>query len=244
MFMKIHFTSYFEKYEALVRVADAAFERVKLHSPECVNCRIGCSDCCYALFDITLIEAIYINYRFKNTLDAATVTGLMEKANRADRTIYKIKRNAYRATKCGIGEDDILAALAQERVRCPLLNTTERCDLYEYRPITCRLYGIPTAIRGKGHACGLSGFKQGVNYPTVNMDVLHRKLYDLSSELIQSIRSKNVKMAETLIPLSMALLTEFDEAYLGIGENSGEVGVEGSKLRTKFQDRRDKPPLK
>ncbi|MBW1698512.1 MAG: YkgJ family cysteine cluster protein [Deltaproteobacteria bacterium] len=214
--MNINFEPHFRRYEAIVRKAENAFERIRLDYPQSVKCRIGCSDCCRALFDISLIEAIYINYHFKKTIKGSKRDELIEKANIADRRVYKIKRNAYRAASRGASEDDILSAIAQQRVRCPLLNDDEKCDLYEYRPITCRIYGVPTAIRGKGHTCGLSGFSAGEAYPTINMDILYHELYKLSLEMIKDIGSSHVKMADMLIPLSMALLTEYDQEYLGI----------------------------
>jgi Fe-S-cluster containining protein len=215
--MDIDFSPFFKQYEALVRIAGDAFERVQSDYPECVKCKIGCSDCCNALFDITLIEAIYINHHFKIQFDAAIRAPLIEKANRIDRKIYKIKRKAYRAAAAGTKEDAVLSAMAKERIRCPLLNNQEMCDLYDFRPITCRLYGIPTAINGRGHTCGLTGFKEGDAYPTVQMDTFYHKLYRISLEMIKGIRSRHIKMADMIVPVSMALLSEYDEEYLGIG---------------------------
>jgi hypothetical protein len=46
------------------------------------------------------------------------------------------------------------------------------------------------------------------------------KLHELSQEIVTVVlKSKHVKMGDVLMPLSMALLTVFDEAYLGINEN-------------------------
>jgi Fe-S-cluster containining protein len=118
----------------------------------------------------------------------------------------------------GENEVKVLASVGAERVRCPLLNREELCDLYSCRPITCRLYGIPTAIRGMGHTCGKSGFKEGVQYSTVNMDKIYDKLYQISAELVAFIKTKHPKMADILMPVSMALLTEFNNEYLGIIE--------------------------
>jgi Fe-S-cluster containining protein len=152
-------------------------------------------------------------------MDEAAQEVLVEKANEADRKIYRIKRNAYKAAAAGRDEAKILNAMTTERVRCPLLNDANRCDLYPYRPITCRLYGIPTAINGVGQTCGLSGFEPGRPYPTVHIDIFYRRLYELSLEFIKAIRSRHIKMADMLIPLSMALITDFNDEYLGIGED-------------------------
>ena len=153
------FAPYFLKYEALSKAADQVFERVRQEFPDCVQCRQECADCCHALFDLTLIEAIYMNEKFKTRYDGAEREAMLEKANKADRAIHKLKRHAYRELKAGKSEDEILAALGAERVRCPLLNDREMCDMYQHRPITCRLYGIPTSIGGKGRTCSLSHFE-------------------------------------------------------------------------------------
>jgi Fe-S-cluster containining protein len=220
--MSLDLTSYFDKYEALVAQADAAFERVKTAHADCVNCEEKCADCCHALFDLTLIEALYIHHKFNRNYQGSDKVELLEKANRADRRIYKIKRKAYKELQDGKNEGEILAAMALERVRCPLLNEKELCDLYDYRPLTCRFYGIPTAIGGAGHTCGKSGFKEGEKYPTVNLDSVHNRLQQISAELLRDIQSKNIKLADLLVPLSSAVIMDFDDVFLGIAEEPVE----------------------
>jgi Fe-S-cluster containining protein len=213
---------YFMKYEALSTAADQVFERVKTQFPDCVQCREECADCCHALFDLTLIEALYMNEKFKKRFTGEAREALLEKANRADRTIHKLKREAYRSLQAGKSEEEILTELGTERVRCPLLNERDMCELYDHRPITCRLYGIPTSIGGKGRTCSLSNFEAGKSYPTVDIDKIHGRLQEISAELLRDIKSANIKLADILMPLSMALLTEFDDAFLGTEENSSE----------------------
>jgi Fe-S-cluster containining protein len=214
--MKFDFEPFFKRYEYLAKAADDVFEKVKGQYPECVSCQIACTECCYALFDLSLIEALYINHRLIASLDEKKRAAILEKANTADRQIHRIKKNAYKAFEAGKSEDKILEDMSAEKVRCPLLNDQARCDLYAYRPITCRLYGIPTEIGGVGRTCGKSGFEKGKAYPTVHLDKIHRSLYGLSAELTTALQSKYVQMGDMLIPLSMALLTEFDDAYLGL----------------------------
>ena len=215
--MDFDFTPYFKKYEELVSKSDEAFDRVKKAYDECVKCEEKCADCCYALFDLTLIEALYINHKFNEQIKGTEKAELLEKTNRADRRIHKLKQKAHRDLQAGKSENEILTELAQERVRCPLLNKADLCDLYDYRPLTCRFYGIPTAIGGAGHTCGKSGFEEGEQYPTVNLDAVHAQLQQISGELIRDLKSRFVKLADMLVPLSMALLTTYDEDYLGIG---------------------------
>ncbi|UCD78654.1 MAG: YkgJ family cysteine cluster protein [Desulfobacterales bacterium] len=226
-------TPYFKKYEALVATADAAFDRVKEAHGECVKCEEKCADCCFALFDLTLIEALYLHHRFHEEFKGSHKVEVVEKANRADRRLYKIKRKAYRDLQSGKNEGEILAEMAFERVRCPLLNDNDLCELYEYRPLTCRFYGIPTAIGGAGHTCGKSGFEPGQPYPTVNLDAVNSKLQEISAELLRDIKSKNIKLADLLVPLSSAVIMDFDEVYLGIADEPQERVPRKRRSRTK-----------
>jgi Fe-S-cluster containining protein len=216
MHSEIDYSPIFKKYEKIVDLVDSAFERVKKQNGDLVKCESGCSDCCHALFDLTLVEAIYINHRFLELFKDQKREEIIERANSADRKIYKIKRQAFKEIEKGQNEVKILADIGAERVRCPLLDKEDRCELYQYRPITCRVYGIPTAIQGMSHTCGKSGFEEGGKYSTINMDKLYQNLYKLSEEFVAIIQSKHLKMADILVPVSMALITDYDDEYLGV----------------------------
>jgi Fe-S-cluster containining protein len=220
------FTPFFKKYEVVSGAAEEVYKRVKKEYPECIRCKTKCSDCCYALFDLTLIEALYLNHRFNEKFEGKEKDVLINKSNKADREIYKIKRKAHKELEAGKDEAEIIEAMAKERIRCPLLNEDDMCDLYEYRPVTCRLYGIPTLINGRGHTCGFSGFVEGKEYPTVNLDIIQNRLYQISAELVKEIKTRYVKMDQMLVPLSMAVITVYDEKYLGTEESEGRSDVE------------------
>ena len=176
----------FTAYEKLRDQVDGIFAQVLAsQGPERVTCRKGCSDCCHALFDLTLVEAMYISKAFGKTFGFGPErSAILERASEVDRKLARLKRDLFREEKKGIAPESIMKEAAGERMRCPLLGDDGLCALYDARPITCRIYGIPTVIAGQGHVCGLSGF-----------DKLH----------------------EVYMPLSMALLTDFDEQFLGIG---------------------------
>ena len=231
--MDFDLTPYFKKYEQLVAAADKAFERVSSAFEECVKCKPSCSDCCFALFDLTLIEALYINHKFKETYKGSDRVALMEKANRADRRIHRLKRNAFKSLQDGKEERQVLAELSLERVRCPLLNEKELCEMYDFRPITCRVYGIPFAIGDSGHTCGLSDFEPGNEYPTVNLSNVVARLQEISAELLRDLKSRNIRLADLLVPLSMALITDYDDAYMGVGEPPKEDVPEPRRKKRK-----------
>jgi len=214
--MDFDFTPYFKRYEALVATADNAFDRVASQYPDCVRCGLGCADCCHALFDLTFIEALYINHQFNRRVDGQQRELLLDRANTSDRQTHRAKRRAADMIKAGVDETTVLEDMSRQRVRCPLLNAGSTCDFYAHRPITCRLYGITTAIYGKGHTCGRSGFEPGTAYPTVRHDALQQKLIGLSAELVEALGSRYHGLADLLMPLSMALLADFNDEYLGV----------------------------
>lgn len=219
---------YFDKYKAIVNQVDAVFKKVQEEHQDCVRCKVGCSDCCHALFDLTLIEALYIRSRFDQVFKDNARALVIERANEADRAVYRLKRQAFKDHEKGKSEKQILEEMASHRIRCPLLNSEDQCELYEHRPLTCRLYGIPTVIGDKAHTCGQSGFEPGKPYPTVRLDAIQRKLYELSEELARDIGSRYPKLAELLVPVSMALLTEYTDEYLGVTGAATEQEEGGS----------------
>jgi len=158
----------FKDLENLFDFADRAVADVQKRYSKEVRCKKGCNDCCYAVFDISLIEAFYIRHHFDS---------LGRKQRRAALNIAK------KALKTWNHLATTQADLSFARIRCPLLTDDGECACYNARPINCRTYGIPTLINNKSHVCGLSGFEQGKLYPALNLEPLQKRLYELSAAL-------------------------------------------------------------
>lgn len=232
--MSIDFKEYFERYEAIVAEVDAVFSKFENEMGELVRCGKGCSDCCYALFDITLPEALYINQKFNEKFSGMDRSTIMERADKADRQIHKLKRKVYKASQEGRPASEILMEVSKARVRCPMLGDDDLCSIYENRPITCRLYGVPTSIGGEAHTCNKAGFKGGEKYPTVNMDIIIDKLITIGRDLQKGIGSRYNDLGDMLLPLSMALVTEYDETYLGVRGTEAPKPKKAAQTGTTF----------
>jgi len=215
--MDMDLSEFFMEYEKMAAEADALFAAVKQTCPDQVSCREGCSDCCHALFDLSLVEAMYLNAKFAELVtgedDRERVAAL---ADASDRAHYRLKRAAFKASQEGVPAAQILELIAKERIRCPLLGDDDRCRLYEHRPITCRVYGTPMEIGGKAHTCAKTGFMPGEKYPTVKVEMIQDRLIALSQKIVDSIPTKHLALASVLVPVSMALLSKYDEEYLGL----------------------------
>jgi Fe-S-cluster containining protein len=202
-----------EPYGALVAKADQGFQRLKSDFSECVKCKPHCSDCCHAVFGIFLIEAVFLKHDFDKLGEDIRIAAL----KRADETARELEA-LERTLREFEGDPQMRAySMARARIRCPLLDDNEECILYPYRPITCRVYGIPTMIQGAPRVCGKSGFKKGASYPTFNIDGAHHELYDLSKHLLEGAGGDTEK-ALHLHSVAKVIKTPLEEM---IGENSG-----------------------
>ncbi|MCR4665980.1 MAG: YkgJ family cysteine cluster protein [Desulfovibrio sp.] len=209
-------TPIFSRYEALRQEVDALFQTVTRQFPECVHCQKGCNDCCSALFDLSFVEAMYINKAFEKAFDYGKErSDILTRASDVDRKLTRLKRELFKLEKNGTPEEEIMRKAAEARMPCPLLGNEGTCLLYEARPITCRIYGIPTAIAAESHVCGLSDFSPHATYPTVKMDKIQARLEAMSAD-IASLTGSRFTLDQVYVPLSMALLTRYDEQYLGI----------------------------
>ncbi|MDR2695911.1 MAG: YkgJ family cysteine cluster protein [Deltaproteobacteria bacterium] len=206
----------FTRYELLRAEADALFGQVRRLHPDCVTCSLGCSDCCHAMFDLSLVEALYLNRQFRRAVAFGPLhSAIINAAGEADRLAARVKRDLYAHSKDG-NTRQVMEDAARTRVRCPLLDAEDHCRLYEHRPITCRLYGVPAAIAGEAHVCGKSAFSKGRAYPTVALEKIQDRLAAMSLEIAQTLGTRFKELHLVYVPVSMALLTNYDASYLGI----------------------------
>lgn len=190
-----------QSYISLAAEADAAFEQMTADRAAAVRCKPGCSDCCHAVFGLFPIEAAILKDRF-DALPRRDRRAALWRGEKADRDLARLQEKRKAA---GAGPETAGNDLARERIRCPLLSEDERCILYSDRPITCRVYGIPTLIRGKVRACGKSGFNQGAPYPVFNLDAAYSRLHALSRELLAGMGVPAQAKASLLFAVSRAI---------------------------------------
>ena len=193
----------FHSYELLVDKAEAAFQKTTVSHSQCVTCYRHCSDCCHAIFGLFLIEAVYLRDHFAR-LSAPQQATVLHRCRQADEKLKDIERR-FQAE--GRDPQGAMNALARERMQCPLLDENQDCVLYRFRPITCRVYGIPTAVHGKVRACGKTRFEEGKSYPVFDLDDAYRDLHVLSMELLKTEGHEDLERASLLISVSKVLQT-------------------------------------
>ena len=197
----------FRNYEFIVDQADEAFRKMKEEHGPSMACELHCSECCHAVFGLFLIGAASLKQHF-DQLDTQKKKEVLLRCNETERGLKRLERKLELH-----GEDlemqDLI--LARERIRCPLLDDNQECVLYDHRPITCRVYGIPTRMQGKIRACGKTKFNQGMSYPIFDLDGVYRNLYALSRELLNEAGGKDPEKAAFLISVPRVLTATLDE---------------------------------
>ncbi len=206
-----------QDYYELVKLADSTYAKVQKEFEHEVKCHDGCISCCHSPFDLSVVEAIALQTAFKKKIPYGGLrSAIATQASYAERELVKEKKRYNKMHQEGHTQASILEEAAKLQVRCPLLGVEDSCLLYDDRPITCRLYGIPTAIRGKVHVCSESGFEMKKSYPTVHLSAFQDKLATLSLKLQKDLKSSYSELYRVYLPLSSVILHNIDRTWLGV----------------------------
>ncbi|HDI79085.1 MAG TPA: hypothetical protein ENF54_05540 [Desulfobacteraceae bacterium] len=198
--------SLLHNYEYLLDDADRKFKTLSQRYKKYIRCEMGCSDCCHAVFGLFLIEAVYIKRHF-DKLDPQRCKEALLRCNRMDIELKRIEKKIERFRNDPEMQNYVMA---KERIRCPLLDENNRCILYPYRPITCRVYGVPVKMGGTIRVCHKAKFEQGMSYSFYDLDDTYRNLYLFSVELLKELKKGDQSKASLLISMSKALGTPFE----------------------------------
>jgi Fe-S-cluster containining protein len=197
----------FRSYELLVDKAEAAFQGMQKDHSSCIKCEPHCSDCCHAIFGLFLIEAGYLKEHLDELTNEEKRAALL-RCEEAEKSLERLQK----MLQAHEGDPQMQAyIMSRERIPCPLLNENQDCILYPYRPITCRVYGIPTKVQGKARVCWKAEFKKDERYPVFDLDGAYRDLYFLSTELLKSAGKDDPERASLLISVSKAITTSLED---------------------------------
>jgi len=198
---------------ALVAQADDLYRSVEERHSALMPCKIGCDDCCRVYFELSLIEAFTLSWMFQESCSTPARERVLARAGQAEELFRASQR---RLRGLGRNEPASVERLVEEasrlKIPCPL-NEDHSCVLYQYRPITCRLYGTPQKIRSKVVTCPLSGFVPGTQYTAVDIDRIQDTLFRYSSDLLKDLVGVEPDAPGPLFTLPEALRTKFDKSF-------------------------------
>jgi Fe-S-cluster containining protein len=140
----------------LVQIVDAALVETAGRAGEWLVCRLGCTQCCYGAFAINALDALRLRTGMETL--RATQPALAAEIERRSRAWTSEFGHDFP----GDLENGLLGASEENQERfdefandaaCPALDpATGRCDVYEWRPMTCRVFGPPIRMAGADDA--------------------------------------------------------------------------------------------
>jgi Fe-S-cluster containining protein len=144
----------------LVQIVDVALADAARRAGDWLACRPGCTQCCHGAFAINELDALRLGAGMEALRDSEPELAA-EIARRARAWIAE--HGAEFPGDAGTGR---LGDSVEERERfddfaneaaCPALDpATGRCDVYAWRPMTCRVFGPPIRMEaGLGDAKAL-----------------------------------------------------------------------------------------
>lgn len=181
---------------------DAAFAEAAEHAGDRLVCKQGCTQCCHGAFVVNPLDVLRLRAGM-NALRETEPELAREVDHRAQMWVVE-----HEAGFPGDPQTGLLGVSDEDRERfegfandapCPALDPeTGRCDVYAWRPLTCRIFGPPVRM-GDGNAlahCELCF--TGVNQEDVEACEMTVP-FDLEAELLEEITSKN----ETVVAFAL-----------------------------------------
>lgn len=142
---------FFQDYELLLSHVDDLLRKFAADNPQLLSCGLETSRCCYEYLEISFIEAGYLNHNMNKRLASGERNAAIEMAREVGQKIRRIKRVLAEKSEPGsLAGDALREAYKNEQILCPL-NVDDKCILYPYRPLACRLYGWPLDLRESPH---------------------------------------------------------------------------------------------
>ena len=144
----------------LVQIVDAALNDAARRAGDWLVCRLGCTQCCHGVFAINALDALRLQAGVR-ALRASEPELAVEIDRRAQSWIDEHRSEFPGDPSTGaLGETDTEREQFEEfadEAPCPALDpTTGRCDVYAWRPMTCRVFGPPVPMdAGTEEAAGL-----------------------------------------------------------------------------------------
>lgn len=207
-----------DHYRQLLTHVDTWFsDSIGAHGDK-MACREGCSGCCRGLFDITLLDAYLLQQGFKKLSPVLQRDVLV----RVDARLQQLQQqwpdfhSPFILNR--LSHDQWLNMPEDDLTPCPLLGEDGRCMVYDYRPLTCRLHGIPQVDISSEVFCDSYCTLNFVDCDPLelaelrgNFESFFQREVELLSRFSLQLTGRSQVELDTFIPT--ALLIDFDHPF-------------------------------
>jgi Fe-S-cluster containining protein len=190
-----------DKDQRLIQIVDSALAETARRSGDWLVCRRGCTQCCIGVFPINQLDALRLRQGLADLEKRAP--------ERADRVRERARQAVARLSPDFPGdpvsgvldEGDAAAELFADFANdepCPALDPeTGNCELYESRPMTCRVFGPPVRSEEGLGVCELC--YQGASDEEIAACEMKLDHYDLESALVKEVERGTGVRGDTII---------------------------------------------
>ena len=190
----------------LVQIVDAALLDAERRSGEWLICKPGCTPCCIGVFAIDRLDALRLQQGLTNlgTTDPERAARVHQRARKSwERIAAKFPGDAQRGA---LGDDHEAAEAFEEFADyepCPALDPEQgTCDVYAWRPITCRVFGPPVRSDGGLGVCQLCYDRASPN-EIATCELKLDEADALQSELVAELE-KSGNTGRTIVAFALA----------------------------------------
>jgi Fe-S-cluster containining protein len=190
----------------LIQIVDSALADTARKSGEWLACRPGCTQCCIGAFAINQLDALRLR-RGLDQLEVQAPPRARALRKRAREAVARIAHEFPGDPVAGIldeGEaaDRRFADFANDEP-CPALDPdTGNCELYESRPMTCRVFGPPVQSEDGLGVCELC--YQGATPAEIAACEMKPDPDDLESSLLKQVEKSTGRRGYTIIAFCLA----------------------------------------
>ncbi len=192
--------------QKLIQIVDAALADVTRRSGEWLVCRPGCTQCCIGAFPINQLDAVRLR-RGLSDLEKHAPERAARVRRRARESVARLSPEFPGDTVSGVLHE---GAEAERRFAdfandepCPALDPeTGTCELYESRPMTCRVFGPPVGSEEGLGVCELCF--QGASAEAIAACEMKPDPDDLESRLLAELERNTGTRGNTIIAFCLA----------------------------------------
>jgi Fe-S-cluster containining protein len=192
--------------QKLIQIVDSALADVARRSGEWLVCRPGCTQCCIGVFSINQLDASRLRRGLADLEKQAPERAALVR-QRARESVARLSPNFPGDPLTGLldkGEEaeERFADFADDEP-CPALDPeTGYCELYESRPMTCRVFGPPVQSEDGLGVCELCF--QGASEQEIAACEMKSDPDDLESDLLAELERKTGARGNTIIAFCLA----------------------------------------
>jgi len=185
----------------LIQIVDSAFADAARRSGKWLVCHPGCTQCCIGAFAINMLDAVRLREGLKD-LERLVPERAARVRERARDAVSRLSKDFPGDPATGLlHEGDEagrrFADFANDEP-CPALDPdTGLCDLYEARPMTCRVFGPPLRSEDGLGVCELCF--HGATDEEIAACEINPDPDDLESDLLQELEKTRGAHGQTIV---------------------------------------------